>query len=270
MLESESAFLVSSLPRRDRIVIICALAATTLLAWAYLVAVASNMAGMAAMDTMASNMAGMVQIKPWTGTDFGAMVLMWIIMMIGMMVPTAAPMTLIYAAVARKAATQGTTLAPAAFFVSGYIVIWSVFSVVATVAQWGLEQAALLSPMMVLTSPGLGAGLLIAAGLYQMTPMKDACLRHCRSPVHFISHGWKPGAFGALRMGLEHGLYCLGCCWILMGLLFLGGVMSLMWIAGIAVFVLLEKILPFGLRGGRLAGVGMVLTGCTALLVWLL
>jgi predicted metal-binding membrane protein len=112
--------------------------------------------------------------------------------------------------------------------------------------------------------------ILRAAGLYQMTPMKDACLRHCRSPAHFISQSWKPGAFGAFRMGLEHGAYCLGCCWILMGLLFFGGVMSLLWIAGITVFVLLEKVLPFGHVGSRIAGGAMVLIGIVSLGAWLL
>ena len=122
--------------------------------------------------------------------------------------------------------------------------------------------------MMVLTSPRIGAGLLIGAGLYQMTPMKDACLRHCRSPAQFISRSWKPGAFGAFRMGLEHGAFCLGCCWILMGLLFFGGVMSLLWIAGITVFVLLEKVLPFGHVAGRVAGGVMVLGGIVFVVSW--
>ncbi len=264
MSESENAVLISSLPPRDRIVILAALAGTTLLAWIYLVDMAAGMDGMMAIDAGA-----MMQIKPWTAAEFGYMLLMWVIMMVGMMVPSAVPMALIYAAIARKAARAGTTLAPTAFFVSGYIVIWSLFSVVATLAQWGLDQAALLSRMMVLTSPGLGAGLLIVAGLYQMTPMKDACLRHCRSPAHFISRSWKPGAVGAFRMGLEHGAYCLGCCWILMGLLFLGGVMSLLWIAGITLFVLLEKVLPFGHLAGRIAGGAMVLGGGVSLGAWL-
>ena len=265
MPESENAILIRSLPRRDRIVILSALVGTTVLAWIYLVDMATGMDGMMTMDAGA-----MMQIKPWTAVDFVYMLLMWVIMMVGMMVPTAVPMALIYAAIARKAAAQGTPLAPTAAFVSGYIVIWSVFSLVATLAQWWLDQAALLSPMMVVTSPGLGAGLLIVAGLYQMTPLKEACLRHCRSPAHFISRSWKPGAFGAFRMGLEHGAYCLGCCWILMGLLFFGGVMSLFWIAGITLFVLLEKVLPFGLVGGRIAGGAMVLIGIVSLGTWLL
>ncbi|MDH3626423.1 MAG: DUF2182 domain-containing protein [Acidobacteriota bacterium] len=263
MSEATNRILIRSLPLRDRVVILSALAATTILAWAYLVDMANDMDRMMAMGHM-------MELKPWTAAQFGYMLLMWVIMMIGMMVPTAVPMSLIYAAIARKAARQGTTLAPTAFFVTGYVVIWSLFSVGATLAQWGLERAALLSPMMVLSSPGIGASLLIVAGLYQMTPLKDACLRHCRSPAHFISQSWKPGKIGALRMGMEHGAFCLGCCWILMALLFFGGVMSLLWIAGITLFVLLEKVLPFGLLGGKIAGGAIALIGLVYLVLWLI
>jgi predicted metal-binding membrane protein len=173
-------------------------------------------------------------------------------------------MTLVYAAVARKAAREGTVLAPTAVFVLGYVAMWTGFSAGATAAQWGLERAALLSPMLVTTSPTLGAALLIGAGIYQLTPFKNACLEHCRSPAYFISEHWRPGASGAFRMGLVHGAYCLGCCWILMGLLFFGGVMNLLWIAGITVFVLLEKVAPFGAWGGRVAGLAMIATGIFA------
>ncbi len=265
MSESENAQLIRSLPWRDRIAIGSVLAVVTLLAWVYLVDMAARMDGM-----MTSGSDSMMQIRAWTSSYFIAMLLMWVIMMVGMMVPTAVPMALIYAAVARKAARQGAALAPTATFVSGYVVMWGLFGVGATLAQWGLDSVALLSPMMVTNSPGFGATLLIAAGVYQMTPMKDACLRHCRSPAHFISQSWKPGAWGAFRMGLEHGAYCLGCCWILMGLLFFGGVMSLLWIAGITLFVLLEKVLPFGNAGGRLAGGGMVVWGLIILIPLLL
>jgi predicted metal-binding membrane protein len=149
---------------------------------------------------------------------------------------------------------------------AGYIAIWTAFSLAATLAQWGLERAALLSPMMVSTSPVLGAALLIGAGVYQMTPYKDSCLKHCREPARFISEHWRPGASGAFVMGAEHGLYCLGCCWILMGLLFFGGVMNLLWIAAITLFVLLEKVLPFGAQGGRIAGAALIALGCLVLL----
>jgi predicted metal-binding membrane protein len=117
-------------------------------------------------------------------------------------------------------------------------------------------------------SPALGAGLLIAAGAYQLTPVKDACLRHCRAPAHFLSEHWRPGRWGAFRMGLEHGAWCLGCCWVLMGLLFLGGVMNLVWIAVITAFVLVEKLVPRGAVAGRLVGAAMIAAGLAALGGW--
>jgi len=248
---------LSALPRRDRLAILTSLFGIAALAWLYLVDMAAGMSGMGAGGAM-------MEIAPWTLQDAILMFAMWAVMMVGMMVPTAAPMTLVYAAVARKAAREGTVLAPAAIFVSGYVTMWTLFSVVATAAQWGLERAALLSPMMVSTSPTLGAALLIGAGIYQFTPYKDACLEHCRSPAYFISEHWRPGTSGAFRMGLVHGAYCLGCCWILMGLLFFGGVMNLLWIAGITLFVLTEKVTPFGRLGGRAGGVAMIAVGVYA------
>lgn len=244
----------SSLPRRDTLAVLFSLTAITLLAWAYLIDMAGDM-------TTMSSPANLMSVHPWTAREFGFMFLMWTIMMVGMMVPTAIPMTLTYAAVARKADAQQTPIAPTGVFVTGYLVIWTVFSVAATTAQWGLEQAALLSPMLVTTSPTIGASLLIAAGLYQLTPFKQACLAKCRGPIHFLAHHWRPGALGALRMGIAHGLFCLGCCWVLMLLLFLGGVMNLMWIAAITLFVLLEKVLPFGPQGGRISGIAMIVVG---------
>ncbi len=268
------------LPRRDRIALIAGLVGVTAVSWAYLVYLTFpiDMSGMGmgsmsagGMDTSSASEIGsmsavdVLKIKPWSGVDFLLMFLMWAVMMVGMMTPAAIPMTLIYAAVARKAASQGTPLAPAAVFIGGYTAMWTLFSVGTTAAQWGLDQAALLSPMMVSTSPALGASLLIAAGVYQMTPAKNACLRHCRSPMHFISEHWRSGAAGAVKMGLAHGAYCLGCCWAQMGLLFFGGVMNLLWIAAITLFVLLEKVLPIGVGGGRAAGVAMVIFGLVLL-----
>jgi predicted metal-binding membrane protein len=260
--------LAPGLPRRDRIAILSGLAGATLLAWVYLLMEVARMdAGMAAAESMGSaamdgGMAGaMMQLRPWAAVDFALMFLMWAVMMVGMMVPSAAPMALVYAAVSRKASRQGETIAPTAVFVAGYIAMWLLFSVAATGLQWALERAALLSPMMVSTSPMLGASLLVAAGIYQMTPQKDACLRHCRSPVYFISEHWRPGLRGAFRMGLVHGAYCLGCCWLLMGILFFGGVMNLLWIGAITIFVLLEKVLPLGVTGGRVAGVALIALG---------
>jgi len=225
---------------------------------------ASGSAGMGGLS-MAPMKDAMTAVQPWTATEFGLRLAMWAVMMVAMMVPTAAPMTLLYAAVARKAAAQHSPLAPTSVFVTGYIAMWTMFSLVATIAQHALDQAALLSPMMVSTSAGFGAALLIAAGIYQLTPFKNACLRNCRAPAHFLSQYWRTGNLGAFRMGLRLGAYCVGCCWILMGLLFVGGVMNLLWIAAIAIFVLLEKTIPFGEVGGRIAGAAMILVGALSL-----
>ncbi|MEE8164899.1 MAG: DUF2182 domain-containing protein [Myxococcota bacterium] len=223
---------ITTLPRRDRIAILVSMAGVSILAWVYLIDMAIEMSALdrSAMELSYAKLPGMelsgmemLRVKPWSSMDFIMMFLMWAIMMLGMMVPTAAPMTLVYAAVARKAARQGAVLAPTGAFVGGYVLAWTVFSLGASVLQWGLDQAALLSPMMVSTSPALGGGLLIAAGAYQLTPFKQACLQHCRAPAHFFAQHWHPGFWGALRMGVEHGAFCLGCCWVLMGLLFFGG-----------------------------------------------
>jgi predicted metal-binding membrane protein len=214
------------------------------------------------MEPMMDDISG---AQPWTATEFGLRLAMWAVMMVAMMVPTAAPMTLLYAAVARKAAAQHNPLTPTFVFVAGYIAMWTIFSLVATIAQNALDRAALLSPMMRSNSAVFGAALLIAAGVYQFTPLKNACLRNCRAPAHFLSRYWRTGNLGAFRMGLRLGAYCVGCCWILMGLLFIGGVMNLLWIAAIAIFVLLEKTVPFGDVSGRFAGVAMILIGALSL-----
>lgn len=251
-----------SLPTRDRIAIVSALVGVTVLAWAYILYVWAMMPAMN-MDAPDS----MMEILPWMPADFVFMFFMWAIMMVGMMLPSAAPMTMLYAGMVRKAERQGTPMPSTAAFVSGYLAMWCVFSVGATLLQWGLHQAALLSSMMITKSQVLGGGLLLMAGLYQLTPWKNVCLDHCRSPAHFFSHHWRPGVSGAFRLGLEHGAFCLGCCWALMGLLFFGGVMNLLWIAGIAIFVFLEKVLPFGVWGGRLAGGGLIALGLLVLLL---
>lgn len=240
--------LTRALPRRDLIAIIGSLAGVTLLAWLYLGSL--DMSGMAAM-----------QIRSWSAGYFLMMFLMWAIMMVGMMLPSVAPTVLIFAAVARTSSAQGNHASSPGAFVCGYLVMWVLFSLLATVTQWGLDSAALLSPMMVTNSVNLGAFLLIATGVYQWFPIKDRCLRQCRSPVDFIATHWRAGRSGAFRMRLSHGSYCLGCCWVLMGLLFVGGVMNLLWITAITVFVLLEKILPLGEVGGRVTGLFMIAVG---------
>ena len=231
---------------------LAALAAATALAWVYLV----SMAGME--ELCAINVA-------WGPRDFALMLVMWLVMMVGMMLPAAAPMVLLYAQVARKARRDGSVLPPTAVFVAGYVLAWTLFCVAATLAQWALDRAALLSPMWEANSTLLGAGILIAAGLYQLTPWKNACLSHCQSPAFYFASHFRPGARGALGLGFRHGLYCLGCCGVLMALLFVGGVMNLLWIAGLTIFVLLEKAIPVGPWGARVAGVALVASGALLL-----
>lgn len=253
---------------RDRSLTLVSLAGVTAVAWIYVVVEARRMmAGATGTSdpSMTTIMHDIVRMRPWTATEFGLRVVMWAVMMVAMMVPTAAPMTLVYAAVARKAASQHSPVAPTFVFVAGYITMWVLFSVAASFAQMGLDRAALLSPMMASTSPLLGSALLIGAGAYQLTPLKRACLEHCRSPAHFISQHWRSGPTGAFRMGARLGAYCVGCCWVLMGLLFVGGVMNLVWIAAIAMFVLLEKVVPFAIMGGRAVGATMIAVGALSL-----
>lgn len=254
-----------ALPRRDRVAILAALGGVTAIAWTYLVVLAADMEDMAGMADGSA-----MAVHAWTRLDFALMFAMWAVMMVGMMVPSAAPMTLLYGAVARKAASQGAPVAPTAAFVAGYVAMWTAFSAGATLAQWALQRGALLSPAMVTTSPFLGASLLGAAGVWQLTPWKEACLRHCRAPARFMAEHWRPGTAGAFRMGLVHGAWCLGCCWALMGLLFFGGVMNLLWIAAITAFVLGEKVLPFGRAGGRVVGVAAIAVALALALGWTL
>ena len=238
-----------SLRRWDQVLLVCSLAGLTLLAWAYLFYLEKNMIGMDA---------GM---RVWLSSDFFMMFLMWAIMMVAMMLPTALRAILIYARIAARGRKDESLVAPVYFFSGGYIAVWTLFSIGATLMQWGLQSAALLSPMMVSSSVGLGAALLIAAGIYQFTPLKDACLKHCQSPIMYLAANYKKGYALAFQLGLKHGSYCLGCCWVLMGLLFLGGVMNLLWILAITLFVLAEKLLPPTLHGTRLSGITMILVG---------
>lgn len=249
--------------RRDRYVVMAVLAAITLLAWAYLVYLAQGMADMQEMSDMV--MSGGNMGVGYGPVDITLTFLMWAVMMVGMMVPSAAPMILAFANINRRRRQQGSPYVPTAVFLTGYLLAWAVFSAVATVAQISLSLNFLLSPMMASASPIFGAVLLLAAGLFQLSPLKSVCLRHCRTPMGFITNDWREGRRGALLMGLHHGGYCLGCCWALMGLLFLLGVMNLLWIAALAAFVLVEKMVPAGEWVGRAAGVGLLAWG-----VWLL
>lgn len=249
---------LEALLRRDRIIVGIALAVLTALAWVYLVEMARHMAE---MDVHARMGMAMPQGEPWRIRDVAMLFAMWSVMMVGMMLPSAAPMILVFTTVNRRREAQQRPLAHTGAFVLGYVIVWTGYSAVAALAQWGLHGVALLSPMMVSTSPYLGGGFLLAAGIFQWTPLKYACLTTCRSPLSFLITQWREGARGALVMGLRHGAYCVGCCWALMALLFVAGVMNLVWVAAIAVAVLLEKVVPRGDLVGRLAGVVLVAAG---------
>ncbi|MBX3581560.1 MAG: DUF2182 domain-containing protein [Rhizobiaceae bacterium] len=282
--------------RRDRTLVVIALAVVTVLSWAYLLHLGYEMGGSSApaqgdasaempgmdmpgMDMPGMDMSGMdmpgmdmgAAIAPgfraWTPADFGFIFMMWAVMMVGMMTPSVTPMVLLYAQVGRKAHIDGKPFAPTGWFFAGYVLVWVVFSILATICQWVLASMALLTPMMATGSSTVGGLVLIGAGLYQWTPLKEACLRQCRAPIAFLSSrgGFRPDPFGALRLGIDHGTYCLGCCWALMALLFVGGVMNVAWIGGIALLILLEKTFPAGRLVARLSGTMLAAAG-----VWLL
>lgn len=201
--------------------------------------------------------------SPWTPAHACFVFAMWALMMIGMMTPSATPMVLLYAQVARQSRTLGRVFAPASWFAGGYFLAWTGFAALATLGQYALERAALLSPLMISSSRVFGGSLLIATGLYQLASVKHACLARCRSPLGFVQEhgGFRPEAWGSLRLGALHGFYCIGCCWALMALLFVGGVMNLLWIAAVAILVLGEKVLPGGAVIARVAGLCAIAAG---------
>lgn len=236
--------------RRDRAVIIAALALVVGMAWWQLVSLASDMGGASMRASMAMPQAG-----EWSPLQPAALFVMWCVMMAAMMLPSAAPMIILFASVTRRRRECGSPAAPTVLFVAGYLMVWTAFSAIAVLGQIALHRAALLSPQMATTSRVVGGALLVAAGVYQWMPFKRRCLTHCRSPFAFFGAEWREGRIGALTMGWRHGNYCLGCCWAIMGLLFVAGVMNLLWVAVLATIVLLEKVLPRGASIGRGAGV---------------
>ncbi|MGA8192362.1 MAG: DUF2182 domain-containing protein [Acetobacteraceae bacterium] len=271
--DNASIPILESLLLRDRFVVIAGLLVVIAAAWTWILLGAgtgmnapeglSDMAEMNGMSGMGS-MAGMPSaLAPavWTPSYAALILSMWWVMMIAMMLPSAAPMLLLFARVNRKERSGGRPYVPTAVFAVGYLTVWAGFSAAATALQWNLERIGLLSSTMVASSLWLGAAILVATGAWQLTPIKSVCLRHCRSPLSFLSHSWRSGYLGAFRMGLGHGAYCLGCCWFLMSLLFFGGIMNLYWIIGLAIFILIEKTMPMGQWFGRIIGMGLVAWG---------
>jgi predicted metal-binding membrane protein len=256
---------IAVLARRDRILIASCIAVITLLAWAYLVYLEREMAAMMEHERMMAAM-GMAMDMSWKPADVLFNFAMWVVMMVGMMAPAATPMLLLFAA--SRAGREKRAVSPATLaFGSGYLVVWSAFSAGATLAQWGLHQAALLSGAEMASSSRLLSGaILVAVGAYQLTPWKNRCLTHCRSPLGFLMTNWRDGTMGSFSMGVRHGAFCLGCCWALMCVLFVVGVMNLLWVAVLTIFVLLEKIGPAGWLVARAAGVSLIVAGVVVMM----
>jgi len=255
---------MESILKRDRLIVFAALTATVLLAWGYMVYEARGMNLTGACCCTGMKMSG-PDMNPWSTATLLPLFLMWAEMMVAMMLPSAAPMVLTFAKVQRNRREQERPFVATGIFVVGYLAIWTGFSAIAAVTQWALHGEALLSPKMVSTSPWVGGALLISAGIFQWTPLKKSCLTSCCSPLGFLMTDWREGKWGAFMMGLKHGVKCAGCCWFLMLLLFVAGVMNMWWIAILTVLVLLEKLLPRGLLFGKIAGVAFVAWG-----VWMM
>jgi len=252
----------TGLIRHRRAVVSAALVTVIAAAWAYLWLGAG--VEMKMMDAGSGQMMAMPPAwsPPYAALNF----IMWVVMMVAMMLPSAAPTMLLVTAVAwDRLGNSNLVPVTAMLFASGYLLVWCGFSLIATLLQWGLSEAGLLSETMALGSAILASTVLIAAGVYQWTPLKDSCLRHCRSPTQFLVSRWCRGTSGAVWTGVRHGLFCIGCCWMLMALLFVGGVMSIAWIGAIALFVLLEKTVPWGDRMSRLGGVLLFVWGAISL-----
>ncbi len=245
-----------------------AIAAVAAIAWVYILLLARGMQ-MGGMDM--SGYRGLPTLKaimvpaehPWGADEFVVVFVMWAVMMVGMMLPSAAPMILIYTRVGRHGAQNGKPLVSSAWFAAGYLLMWCAFALAATFGQWALDRFLPLSPMMATTSRVFGGMTLIAAGLYQWSSLKSACLRQCQSPWLFIQKhgGIRAGARGALVLGARHGGYCIGCCWALMALLFVVGVMNVFWIALLAILVLGEKVIVVSGLLPRVAGAALIVAG---------
>ena len=266
--------------RKDRAIMVAAILIIAAIAWTYTVYVAETGMGMGSMQMASESDAGtgmamgemqeesdgsmgssgmgmaMADMRSWNAADFGLMYVMWAVMMVAMMAPSATPMLLMFATVNRRRKERQAPYVPTGIFLAGYVIVWAAFSLAATGGNWGLHQASLLSSMMGESTSGyLGGSLLVLAGVFQWSPLKYNCLKQCRTPMGFLMTSWREGPRGALRMGLEHGVYCLGCCWALMLLLFVLGIMNLVWIAALAAFVLAEKVAPKAEWVSRISGV---------------
>jgi predicted metal-binding membrane protein len=243
--------------KKDRFIVVSGLFIMCILAWLYIIYLYRQMVHMN-MDAL---FFAMPMSPSWTVVDFILLFFMWFVMMLAMMTPSVAPLILIFAMVNRQNKELKNPFVPAGYLLAGYFLVWAGFSLFATTLQWLLQQISLLNPEMETTNRTLGGIILLAAGIFQFTPLKQRCLNYCRTPVDFVHRKWKQGKRGALRMGIENGMYCLGCCWVLMTLLFVSGIMNLLWIALITLFVLIEKVLPKAKWVSFIAGSALIIYG---------
>jgi len=261
-----------TLLRRDRIIVALALALLTAMTWSYLLWLSADM-GMGDMDMSGFRMIpsgrGLMvpEHSPWRAMEFAFVFAMWTVMMVGMMTPPAAPMILMYARVGRQAEAQARPLVATVWFVAGYLLVWVAFALLATLAQWALERTGWLDYVMAGRNNVFAGLVFVAAGGYQWTRLKHVCLTQCQTPFAFLMRqgGFRDDALGSLMLGVRHGAYCVGCCWALMALLLVGGVMNTLWIVLLALLIFLEKVTPSGRLIARLAGIILVAAGA-----WLL
>jgi predicted metal-binding membrane protein len=246
--------------RRERWILISGLTVLVLFAWLYLFHLSSSMSR-SGMEMGAGMETALPALMPWSRHEFLLTFVMWVVMMAGMMIPSALPMVVIFHQLRSRRHPGKTAVQYTFVFVAGYLAAWTAYSFFATLAQGWLHNRALLDMNAAATSPLLGGVVLIAAGTYQFTTWKNTCLRYCRSPLGYLMTEWRDGLYGAFRMGVRHGAFCLACCWVLMALLFIVGVMNLLWAVVITVYVLLEKVAPGGQWISRVAGAGMLLWG---------
>ncbi len=243
--------------KRDRIVLILGLSGITAISWLYLLDMSSSMTNMSQRAWICCN----PDAHSWNSLNLILIFSMWTVMMTAMMVPSESPIVLMFAAINRERNRQRQPFVSTSSFLFGYLVVWTMFSALATLTQWGLHAAMLLSGAMMINNSTLGGTLLVVAGIFQWTTLKYACLTRCRAPLGFLINEWREGTIGAFIMGLRHGIYCVGCCWLLMGLMFIAGVMNLLWMVIITALVLLEKVVPGGFWISRFAGIILVVWG---------
>ena len=249
---------VQEMIRRDRIIVLSAATVLVLVSW------------LALIQTHSPSAPAHAILEPHATGGLAAIViaaLMWMGMTVAMMLPPVLPWILFFSSVAREQDARRSPLPPTALFASGYFAVWGGYCLVAATIQTTLQDLALLSAVELRTGPYLGGALLVGAGIFQLSPLKAACLKHCRSPLAFFLARWREGPSGAVGMGFRHGLYCLGCCWALMAVAFALGVMNLLWMAALTLILCVEKIAPGGQRLGRAFGVMLIVWGAALALV---